>query len=110
MNDYMEAYNAREELREKELARKRQEPDEEGFVTVVRGGRSPAARMEDAKGRLEKQKEKQKGFGDFYRFQGRERRKERAAELVRKFEEDKEKVRRMRAGRGSFLVSPLVLL
>ena len=100
----MTAYNARQEAEVRERARKRQEPDEDGFVTVTRGGRNPAARMEEAKERLEKQREKQKGLGDFYRFQGRERRKEREAELLKKFEEDKEKVRRMKVRKGNFVV------
>ena len=53
----------------------------------------------------EKQKAKQKGLDDFYRFQSREKRKERAGELVRRFEEDKERVRRMKEKRGRFRVS-----
>ena len=104
----MTAYNAREEAQAQKLARQRQEPDADGFVTVTRGGRNAAARMGDAKEVLERQREKRRKneeAADFYRFQGRERRKERAEELVRKFEEDKERVRGMRAVRGSFRVS-----
>ena len=101
----MDAYNAKQEFEAKAKARKRQEPDEDGFVTVTRGGRNPAVKMETAQESLEKQREKQKGFGDFYRFQGRERRKEKAMELVKKFEEDKKKVQMMRMDRTRFLVS-----
>jgi len=37
---------------------------------------------------------------DFYRFQNRERRKEVEVGLRRRFEEDRERVWRMREGRG----------
>lgn len=104
----MTAFNARQEAAAKELARKRSIPDQDGFVTVTRGGRNAAARMEDAKESLEKQEKRRKGLSDFYRFQGREARKEKAAELVKRFEEDKDRVMRMRAGKRSFVVSELI--
>ncbi|MCJ1442938.1 MAG: Ribosomal RNA-processing protein 7 [Stictis urceolatum] len=104
INDYMTTYAAREAARAKALARQRSEPDADGFVTVTRGGRTGVARQEVAAEKLEKQKEKQKGFDDFYRFQSRERRKERAIELVKKFEEDKAKVQKMKEQRGKFRV------
>ena len=105
----MTAYNAQQEAEARALARKRQEPDEDGFVTVTRGAKN-SVRMEEAKESLEKQREKQKGLEDFYRFQGRERRKEREAELLRKFEMDKEKVRRMRMRRENFQVCVILIL
>lgn len=89
------------------LTKQSQEPDADGFVTVTRGGRTNPARQEAAQEQADKQKEKQKGLEDFYRFQSREKRKERAGELVRKFEEDKEKVRKMKERRGRFRVSAL---
>ena len=100
VNAYMTAYNRNQEALAAEQARKRQQPDEEGFVTVTRGGRNAAVRMEVANERLEKQKQKQEVYGDFYRFQGREARKKRAEELKRRFEEDRERVERMRRERG----------
>lgn len=100
----MTRYDAREAARARASALERQEPDEDGFVKVTRGGRIEPARQEEANKKLEKQKEKQKGLEDFYRFQSREKRKERAAELVRKFELDKEKVRELKEKRGGFKV------
>lgn len=41
---------------------------------------------------------------DFYRFQSREKREEKASELIKKFEEDKERVRKMKERRGRFKV------
>lgn len=103
----MTAYAAREAARVNALKRQRQEPDADGFVTVTRGGRTGAARQDEAAEKLELQTKKQSGFEDFYRFQSREKRKEKEGELRRKFEEDREKVRRMREGRGRFKVSAL---
>ena len=101
----MTTYAAQEAARTRVLARQRQEPDEDGFITVTRGGRTGSARQEEAQEKAEKQREKEKGLDDFYRFQTREKKKARAGELIKKFEEDKEKVRRMRETRGKFRVS-----
>ncbi|KAL9118134.1 MAG: hypothetical protein Q9187_005326, partial [Circinaria calcarea] len=102
VNSYMTAYAAQEASRARALARQRQEPDEDGFITVTRGGRTGPARQEEAQELAEKQREKQKGLEDFYRFQTREKRKERAGELIKRFEEDKEKIRKMKEKRGRF--------
>lgn len=101
----MTVYADQEAARARKLARQRQVPDAEGFVTVTRGGRTGPARQEEAKERLEKQNKRQKGLEDFYRFQFRERWKERSRELIQKFEQDREKVRKMRERRGRFKVS-----
>ncbi|KAI9788239.1 MAG: Ribosomal RNA-processing protein 7 [Candelina submexicana] len=101
VNSYMTTYSNLEASRAAAATRARNEPDEEGFITVTRGGRTGPARQEEAQEEAEKQKQK-KGLEDFYRFQSREKKKERAGELVRKFQEDREKVRRMKEGRGKF--------
>jgi hypothetical protein len=88
-----------EEARSRENARKRQLPDEDGFVTVTRGARG-AARLDEVKEVAEKQKGKSRGLEDFYRFQMREKRKEEHAEMLKKFEEDKRKVDDMRQRRS----------
>jgi len=102
----MTAFGAKEASQFRLLAKQRQEPDADGFVTVTRGGRTNPARQEAAQEQADKQKEKQKALEDFYRFQSREKRKEKAVELVKKFEEDKERVRKMKERRGKFRVSP----
>ncbi|KAL8644945.1 MAG: hypothetical protein Q9210_006989 [Variospora velana] len=104
-NTYMSEFAAREAEQARLQARKRQVPDDEGFITVTKGGRNGPARQESAQESAVKQKEKQKGLEDFYRFQHREKKKEKAAELMRKFEEDKEKVRKMKEKRGALRVS-----
>ncbi|PGG98178.1 hypothetical protein AJ79_08948 [Helicocarpus griseus UAMH5409] len=103
VNDYMTLFGRFEEARVREAARGREVVDEDGFVTVVRGpsgGKDSVAREEEMRELVERQKEKNKGLEDFYRFQMRERRKGRQTELVRKFEEDKRRVEEMRRRRG----------
>ncbi|PGH06244.1 ribosomal RNA-processing protein 7 [Blastomyces parvus] len=101
VNDYMSIFGRFEEARAREAARGAEVPDEDGFVTVTRGPKiNDVAREEEMKALAEKHKEKNKGLEDFYRFQTREKRKERQTELLRKFEEDKKKVEEMRRRRG----------
>ena len=104
VNTYMTAFAAHEAAQARLQAKQRQEPDEDGFVTVTRSGRTGLARQEVAQEQAEKQRQRQKGLEDFYRFQSREKRKARAGELVKKFEDDKEKVKRMRERRGRLKV------
>lgn len=109
VDSYMTAYARMEEARSREEAKKRQQPDEEGFITVTKGARGGVVRKEDAKElgerQREKQKEKEKGIENFYRFQMREKRKEQQGELMRRFEEDKRRVEEMRKRRGRIVVS-----
>jgi hypothetical protein len=105
VDSYMSSYLKMEEARTRADARKRQMPDEEGFVTVTKGARGGVVRTEDAKELGEKQQAKNKGLDDFYRFQMRERRKEEQGEFLRKFEEDKKRVDEMKKRRGRVRVS-----
>ncbi|KAK2754710.1 Ribosomal RNA-processing protein 7 [Arachnomyces sp. PD_36] len=101
VNDYMTVYARLEEARTREAAKKTQEPDEDGFITVTSGPKNNSVvREEEVKELIAKQKEKSKGLEDFYRFQMREKRKEKQGELVRRFEEDKRKVEDMKRRRG----------
>lgn len=102
---YMTNFAQREAALAKSKARQRQEADEDGFVVVTKGGRTNPPRQEAAQALALRQKDKQNGLEDFYRFQSREQRKAKATELVRKFQEDKEKVRKMKDRRGRFKVS-----
>ncbi|KAI5275394.1 hypothetical protein E4T47_01459 [Aureobasidium subglaciale] len=99
---YMTSFAEQEASRSRALARQRAEPDEDGFVTVTRGGRMGPARQEEAEEAAKKQKEKAKGKEDFYRFQMREKRKEKANELLKGFEEDRKKVEAMKMRRNKF--------
>jgi ribosomal RNA-processing protein 7 len=103
VNAFMTEFNRREEEAARVAKRLRNVPDEDGFVTVTRGSRTGPARREEAeearRKEVEKEEQKRKSMGDFYRFQGRERRKEEQGELVRRFEEDRKRVENMRKER-----------
>jgi ribosomal RNA-processing protein 7 len=109
VESYMSAYAQMEQTRSREEAKKRQKPDEDGFVTVTRGARGGVVRTADAKELGEKLKKKREedgaGLENFYRFQMRERRKEQQGEMMRKFEEDKRRIGEMRKRRGRLVVS-----
>lgn len=99
---YMTAYAAREDAKAKLLSRQRSVPDEDGFITVTRGGRAGPGREEEAKAKAEefRQRQEKRLMPDFYRFQVREKKKEEARGLVRSFEEDRRRVEEMRRKRG----------
>lgn len=103
---FFNAFNRKEKEAAELAKRLRNEPDEDGFVTVTRGGRAaPASRneAEEAKRKMvERDTKKKSETQDFYRFQLRERRKAEQAALLRRFEEDKRKVNAMREKRGKF--------
>jgi len=87
--------------------RLRNEPDEDGFVTVTRGGRNaPASKneAEEAKRKmLGREEKKNQELTNFYRFQLREKNKEDQADLIKRFDEDRKKVSEMREKRGKFV-------
>ncbi|KAF7188533.1 Ribosomal RNA-processing protein 7 [Pseudocercospora fuligena] len=101
---FMTAFAAQEEAKAKALAKLRNEPDEDGFITVTRGGRQGPGREEEAKAKEEelRNREKNRIKEDFYRFQVREKKKEEAKDLVKGFEEDRKKVEEMKRRRGKF--------
>ncbi|ATY64831.1 hypothetical protein A9K55_005298 [Cordyceps militaris] len=103
---FFNAFNRKEKEAAELAKRLRNEPDEDGFVTVARGGRTaPASKFEaeEAKRRqVDKDTKKKSGMQDFYRFQLRARRKEEQAGLMRRFQQDREKVNAMKEKRGKF--------
>ncbi|KAG6286124.1 hypothetical protein E4U09_006871 [Claviceps aff. purpurea] len=103
---FFNAFNRKEKEAVELAKRLRNEPDEDGFVTVTRGGRAaPASRneAEEAKQRMMDKAEKKKSeLTNFYRFQLREERKKEQAALLRRFQDDRRKVDAMRQKRGHF--------
>jgi ribosomal RNA-processing protein 7 len=96
-------FNRAESARNRVRKYQRSIPDEDGFVTVTRGGRAGPARLEEAEKKKAELEERRKSKGikdDFYRFQTREKKKEAEGELRRKFELDKKRIEEMRARRG----------
>ncbi|QDS70806.1 hypothetical protein FKW77_004639 [Venturia effusa] len=102
VNTYLTHFTALESARSSLLSRQRQVPDEDGFVTVTRGGRAGPARLEEAQAAAErlKEREKKRVGGDFYRFQTRESRKLKERELREQFEVDRKRMQNMRERRG----------
>ncbi|CCG82434.1 Putative uncharacterized protein [Taphrina deformans PYCC 5710] len=95
---YMELFNQEEILRRRKQKLMRSEPDEDGFVTITRGGRAGAGRAADA----EEIKKKAEGRGivsDLYRFQRRDEQKAKMNNMRMKFEEDKKKIQELRSRR-----------
>ncbi|KAI1332701.1 ribosomal RNA-processing protein 7-domain-containing protein [Xylariaceae sp. FL0255] len=103
---YFTVFNRKEEEANQLAKRLRNEPDEDGFVTVTRGGRSAPARQDEAEEAkqkmLNKQQMKKDEMQDFYRFQLRERRKAEQLEIQKRFDEDRKKVQAMKEKRGKF--------
>lgn len=105
VNDYMTVFSQVSEARRREQARKAAEPDEDGFVTVSHGPKlNSVAREDEYKEIVERQKRKNEGLGDFYRFQAREKRKERENDLVHRFEEDRKRLGELKRRRGKIRV------
>ncbi|KAG5513755.1 hypothetical protein PMAC_000793 [Pneumocystis sp. 'macacae'] len=95
IDKYMSEFCSTEEKQKLLRKRQRSEPDEEGFVTITRGGRTGAGRIDNAMKIQEKKKTK--GFLlNFYKFQTLEGKKKELLELKKKFQEDQEKIRELR--------------
>ncbi|PLB37714.1 putative ribosomal small subunit assembly protein [Aspergillus candidus] len=101
VSDYMTVFEQVSEARKREVARRAQEPDEDGFVTVTSGPKlTETAHEEEARELVERQRKKQEGLEDFYRFQSREKRKMRQNEMLRRFGEDKKRLEDMKRRKG----------
>lgn len=100
VDEFMTRYGALEAARERAAKAARNVPDEEGFVTVGKGGRNGAARREEVEAVAERRREREErgreAMGGFYRFQNREARKEREREVRERFEADRRRVEGMR--------------
>lgn len=110
VNDFMTTFEQVAEARKREEAKKAGEPDEDGFVTVTSGPKlNSVAREEEMKELVAKQKKKEEGLEDFYRFQSREKRKEKQQMLLRRFNEDRRKLQDLKMRRGKIRVSSFFL-
>jgi len=105
VNDFMVVFGEVAEARKREEARKAQMPDDDGFVTVTSGPKlNNVAQQEEMRELVERQRKKEEGLGDFYRFQSREKRKERQNELLRRFDDDRRKLSEMKERKGKIRV------
>ncbi|KAJ3125669.1 Ribosomal RNA-processing protein 7 A [Nowakowskiella sp. JEL0407] len=112
VDSYIAAFEHAEHLRKQRIIEMRNQPDEDGFVTVVRqgkrntnrdpGGATVTAIHPDEAKRLEEmkaEKKKKKELDDFYRFQMRETKRNQLADLRKKFEQDKKRIALLKANR-----------
>jgi ribosomal RNA-processing protein 7 len=103
---FFAVFNRREAEAAQLAKRLRSEPDEDGFVTVTRGGRNAPARKaeaEEARRKMEEKLERKKEqMTDFYRFQTRERKKAEQDELLKRVDEDRKKFNAMKERRRTF--------
>lgn len=101
VDTFMTTYSTLEETLSRESAKKRAEPDEDGFVTVTRGSKGvvKADEIEGIKAREEAKRRKNVALDDFYRFQVRERRRGEVGGLERRFKGERERVEEMRRRR-----------
>ncbi|EPY50715.1 rRNA processing protein Rrp7 [Schizosaccharomyces cryophilus OY26] len=102
LGESVESYMKRltkQEITEKNRLRKlRNQPDEDGFIPVVRGTHQPVGNPEDAEKLLQKKKET--GIHkDFYRFQLRDEKKKKLQDLAHKFELDKQRIQHLKVNR-----------
>ncbi|KAJ3215635.1 Ribosomal RNA-processing protein 7 A [Dinochytrium kinnereticum] len=99
VNEYMQKFEEMEEEKERQLAMRRNQPDEDGFILVTKGaGRKGKAASEAAMDKRDR-KPKKKQMVDFYSFQMRETKRNQLAELRKKFAEDKTRLEMMKAKR-----------
>lgn len=110
VNEFMTTFTAVSEARKREDHKRFAVPDEDGFVTVQHGPKlNSVAREDEMRDLVERQKKKAEGLEDFYRFQSREKRKERQNMLLKRFDEDKKKLADIKARRGKIRVSLSIL-
>jgi len=103
VDEYMASHDQRvtEEIR---LAREREgQPDADGWITVTRHGKRPVARRTEGLDQRLKEKMKRKRakqqMVNLYNFQIKDTKMAQLTKLREKFEEDKQKIGRMRAER-----------
>ncbi|KAJ3238335.1 Ribosomal RNA-processing protein 7 [Chytriomyces hyalinus] len=101
VNSYMQQYDEMNDSRLRELDRRRNEPDEDGFILV---GGAPKPKLGDnglpvSAGGNRKKRFKKAEHVDFYRFQMRESKRNQLAELRKKFEEDKKRIEKLKESR-----------
>ncbi|KAK3090845.1 hypothetical protein FSP39_015129, partial [Pinctada imbricata] len=103
IDEYMKEYDRRVEEEKQRALDMEGVPDDDGWITVTRHGKNKglprSENMEKKVTAKERRKKKQKEFENFYRFQMSDTKKNRIADLRKKFEEDKQRIALMKASR-----------
>nr|XP_053648086.1 ribosomal RNA-processing protein 7 homolog A-like [Cherax quadricarinatus] len=87
--------------KEQEQAASKQEPDNEGWVTVtsVKKKKTHMKKIDELKNKKNKKKKKKHQLVNFYTFQHRQTKIDQLAQLRKKFEEDKRRINLMKESR-----------
>lgn len=97
VDEYMELFAEQEQRDLEEAERAAEEVDEDGFRLVINKNRKRLSDIPDSQSVPEpKRKKKSLEKSDFYRFQLRERRKQEMSDLLKRYQEDKEKVEELK--------------
>ena len=115
-NTIMSAYEQSELAAQENAKRATEQPDEDGFITVTHGSSTPSflddeletTQHQVGRGKGSKRTRKRKAdnrsgageFADFYKFQWKEMKKKEMSDLKARFEEDLEKVKKMKEERA----------
>ena len=113
-NVAMASYEQSEQEAEARAKRLAEEPDDDGFITVTHGssatsfGDLQTTQHQMGRGKGSKRNRKRKAdnrhgageFSDFYKFQWKEKKQKEMNDLKARFEEDLEKVKKMKAERA----------
>jgi len=97
VDEYMRNYD-QQELEAAQASKEAADADGDGWVTVPSTRKQPLTEKKKTK-KNEKKKKKEKELMNFYMFQQREQKRDKIADLRRKFEEDKKKIVQMRQQR-----------
>jgi len=103
VDSYMEEYDKKKLQEETKAKEMEGVADEDGWITVTAGGRNPGIPRTEAntKAKLEARKKRKRKNQDLflYEYQIRESKREKIAELRKKFEDDKLKITALRKAR-----------
>ena len=95
-DEYMEQFQQRLEDERKAMEKRMQEADDDGFTVVKRSKQARRGGQNASNIAPRKKKKKEKELKDFYRFQLKEGKRDKLAELREQFEADKQKVQKMK--------------
>lgn len=108
-NRHMSEFMSKKETLRREMDARREAPDDDGFVLVSRKHTARSSGNTRASNRKSRRRNKRNGAGkelkDFYRFQLRETKRSKLAELRERFAEDKKRVDALRAKKKFKLAS-----
>jgi len=95
IENFMTNFDTNKKEEEKELTKRRSTPDEDGFVLVQRR----VKRTDGVEIQPTDKIKKDKVLPDFYKFQQTEAKRDQLVALRKKFEEDKERIAKMKKNR-----------